>query len=214
MDLLYTSHVPAGDGLFPTVFALHGWGASAHDLLGLAPLFPGRALTLCPQGEVEMDVGPGMKGYGWFQLDPDRPPDEEAFRRASGKLATFVVEAADLLPVDPERTVVLGFSQGGVMAFDLTLRRPERFAGLIALSTTLPEILATDLPQLAAQRGFPVLLVHGRRDTMVPVDRAHKARDILEALGVDLTYLELDMAHEVSPEALRAIREWLTERGF
>ena len=214
MDLLYTTHVPAGNGPFSTVFALHGWGASAHDLLGLAPLFPGRTLTICPQGEVEMDVGPGMKGYGWFQLDPDKPPDEEAFRSTSGKLSSFVDEAAELLPVDPERTVVLGFSQGGVMGFDLTLRRPERFAGLVALSTTLPEVLAMDLPQLAAQRGFPVLLVHGRRDPMLPVERAHKARDILEALGVDLTYLEFDMAHEINPEALRGIREWLADRGF
>ena len=38
MELLYTAHVPSGEGPFPTILALHGWGASAHDLLGLAPL--------------------------------------------------------------------------------------------------------------------------------------------------------------------------------
>ena len=40
MDLLYTAHVPPGDGPFPTILALHGWGASGHDLLGLAPTPP------------------------------------------------------------------------------------------------------------------------------------------------------------------------------
>jgi predicted esterase len=40
MELLYTAHVPAGDGPFPTIIALHGWGANAHDLLGLAPIVP------------------------------------------------------------------------------------------------------------------------------------------------------------------------------
>ena len=41
MSLLYTAHVPAGDGPFPAIVALHGWGASAHDLLGLAPALVG-----------------------------------------------------------------------------------------------------------------------------------------------------------------------------
>ena len=55
MELLHTAHVPAGDGPFPTLVALHGWGASAHDLLGLAPwLLGGEALVLCPQGEVRV----------------------------------------------------------------------------------------------------------------------------------------------------------------
>ncbi|MBW2271888.1 MAG: hypothetical protein JRG96_01350 [Deltaproteobacteria bacterium] len=42
MDLIHTAHVPAGDGPFPTLFAFHGWGANAHDLLGLAPYLHGR----------------------------------------------------------------------------------------------------------------------------------------------------------------------------
>ena len=41
MKLMHTAHIPAGDGPFPTIIALHGWGASAHDLLGLAPLLHG-----------------------------------------------------------------------------------------------------------------------------------------------------------------------------
>jgi predicted esterase len=47
MELLYTAHVPAGDGPFPTIFLLHGWGASAHDLIGLAPILHGGARSCC-----------------------------------------------------------------------------------------------------------------------------------------------------------------------
>ena len=71
MDLLYTAHVPAGDGPHPTLLLLHGWGASAHDLIGLAPvLHGGRTLVLCPQGPLAFQAGPGMLGYGWFPLVP------------------------------------------------------------------------------------------------------------------------------------------------
>ena len=63
MKLLHTAHVPAGDGPFPTIIALHGWGASAHDLFGLAPILDaGRSLVLCPQGPVPVQTGPGAVG--------------------------------------------------------------------------------------------------------------------------------------------------------
>ena len=212
MNLLYTAHVPAGDGPFPTILALHGWGASAHDLLGLAPMFPTGTLVLCPQGEVVFEVAPGTPGYGWFPLMPGQPVDPDAFRRASAALRTFVKTAPRRLPIDPARIVVLGFSQGGVMAFDLALRTPQEFAGVVALSTWLPEVLAGDLPQVEGQREFPVLMLHGRKDPMVPVERARKSQDVLEAMGVDLTYQEFDMAHEIRPEALQTLLSWLGGR--
>ena len=65
MDLLYTAHVPAGEGPHPALVLLHGWGASAHDLLGLAPiLHGGRAVVLCPQGSLALETAPDMAGYG------------------------------------------------------------------------------------------------------------------------------------------------------
>ena len=74
MNLMHAAHVPAGDGPFPTILALHGWGASAHDLLGLAPyLHGGEALVLCPQGPVAVPIGPGINGWGWFPLTGGGP---------------------------------------------------------------------------------------------------------------------------------------------
>lgn len=208
MDLLHTAHVPPGDGPFPTVIALHGWGASAHDLLGLAPLFPG-ILVLCPQGQIELEIGPGTAGYGWFPMVPGQPPDPRAFLRASRQLRTFVDRAGERYPADRRRLVILGFSQGAVMGYELALRRPERFRGLIALSSLLPDVLASNLPQTDEQQGFPVLVVHGTEDQQIEVDRARESRRTLERFGVDLTYRELAMGHEIRPEALRVIADWL-----
>src|SRR5262249_20370459 len=117
MDLLHTAHVPAGEGPFPTILALHGWGASAHHLLGLAPvLLGGEALVLCPQGPVAFQVGPGMAGYGWFPIVSGRPPDAAEFAKGADALRAFLDAALHAYPVDPRKLVVLGFSQGGVMA--------------------------------------------------------------------------------------------------
>ena len=210
---MHTAHVPAGDGPFPTILALHGWGASAHDLLGLAPyLQGGEALVLCPQGPVAFETGPGQRGHGWFPISSGTPMDPVAFVRGRGVLAAWLDEATSRYPIDRKNLAVLGFSQGGVMAFDLVLRAPERFAGLAALSTWLPDDLANAIPASDALTSFPVLVQHGTKDPMIPLERAIETRDRLARLHVDLSYREYEMEHAISPESLRDLVAWLDEK--
>ena len=215
MSLLHTAHVPGGDGPFPTLFALHGWGASAHDLLGLAPaILEGKALVICPQGEVEIPLGRGFSGYGWFTLRPDRPPDPEEFRQASEGLRGFIAEASARYPVDPERVVALGFSQGGMMGYDLALREPERFRGLAALSSRFPKPLAESLPKVPGQEGFPLLITHGTEDTVIPVDAARESRELLRPFGVTLTYREFPIGHSIDQAVVDLLNDWLAKRAL
>lgn len=214
-SLAYTAHVPAGEGPFPALIALHGWGANAHDLFGLAPtIHDGKAVVLCPQGPVGFSIGGGMAGYGWFQLVPGQPPDVEAFKAAADALRRFIEGALERFPIDPARIALGGFSQGGIMAYELALREPERFAGLLALSSWFPEPLANMLPKLPGHENFPVLVIHGTRDSSIPVDRAREAREALRSYGVALMYREYDMGHEIRQDALRVILRWLDERVF
>jgi phospholipase/carboxylesterase len=110
--------------------------------------------------------------------------------------------------------VPMGFSQGGVMAYDLALRDPGRFAGVGALSSWLPELLAQDLPKNPALAGFPVLIVHGTEDSSLGVEKARESRELLRPLGVTLTYREFEMGHEIRPEALRVVLKWLDEKAL
>ena len=214
MSLLHTAHVPAGDGPFPTILALHGWGANAHDLLGLAPmLHGGRALVLCPQGQVAVPFGGGQYGYGWFPLH-GIALDVDAFKHGAEALREFFRMAIVRYPIDPEKVVVAGFSQGGLMAYDLALREPGRFAGLVALSSWLPAPLAEDLPKLPEQENLPVLVVHGTQDSRISVDNARESRETLRGFGVSLTYREFEMGHEIRPEALKLVVQWLDTRAF
>ena len=214
MDLLYTAHVPAGEGPFPTVLVLHGWGASAHDLIGLAPvLHGGKALVLCPQGPVSTQIGPGYLGYGWWPITMGAPHDPVAFERGATAVRGFLDAALERYPIDPRKLVLMGFSQGGVLAYDVFLRERELFSGVVALSTWLPARLAEDAA--AATAGDPpVLVMHGTRDPMIDVERAREARKLLLERGVSLTYREYDMGHEIAPDALRDLVEWLEDKVF
>ena len=215
MELLYTAHVPAGDGPFPTIFLLHGWGASAHDLIGLAPiLHGGRALVLCPQGPIVLQPGPGMLGYGWFPLSQGRPPDPTAIRMAQGLVEIFLDDACEKYPVDRTKIVLAGFSQGGFMAYQIALSDPARFAGLLAMSSWLPDELAAQIEPQPAHAALQTLVVHGTKDPMVSIDRAYTSRDALLRLKVPTVFREYEMAHEIRPEALREIVGWLEQKVF
>ena len=147
-----------------------------------------------------------MKGYSWFPFAPGVEIDlatVNAFLAASERLSRFIDQAIEQLPIDPEKLVVAGFSQGGVMAYDQGLRHPTRYAGVAGLSTWLPQPLVESLPKLPEQENLPVLVVHGTEDPMLPVEQARESREALRTFGVPLTYREFSMAHEIRPEALR-----------
>lgn len=215
MELLYTAHVPPGEGPFPTVVALHGWGASAHDLIGLAPvLFGGECLVLCPQGPVAFPIAEGLHGYGWFPLTEGGPVDPNEFRRGSEAVQRFLDEAAARYPMDPRKTVLLGFSQGGVMAYDVALRDPGRFAGLVALSGWLPGEHAEQIPKRPEHENLPTLVIHGTQDPMIPIERGQQSVEALRQLGVPVVYREYEMGHEIQPDALRELVSWLQDKVF
>ncbi len=215
MDLLYTAHVPPGEGPFPTILALHGWGANAHDLMGLAPiLHGGGALVLSPQGPVAFEIAQGLLGFGWWPITETREIDPAEFEKASQAIESFLAAASERYPIDPRKIVVMGFSQGGVMAYDLVLRNPSRFAGLVAMSSWLPGPVDQGIPAQDGLENFPALVLHGTQDPMIPVERAQEAREQLLARGVNVHYREFEMEHEIRPEALRELVVWLEEKVF
>src|ERR1043166_4385249 len=126
MNLVHTLYEPPGSGPHPTILTLHGRGANAFDLLGLAPyLCNGKFLMICPQGPLETPIGPGATGYAWYPLSLGGPPDVPAILSARAQLDEFLNSVIERYPIDTKKLVVLGFSQGGVMAYTLALTKPS-----------------------------------------------------------------------------------------
>jgi phospholipase/carboxylesterase len=210
MDLLYTAHCPAGDGPHPTVLALHGRGASAHDLVGLAPLLHrGRALVLCPQGPLEMPIASGLHGYAWLPPSVTGATDAATIERASDQISRFLDGATTRYPVDPRKLYVLGFSQGGVLAYAQLLRHPRRVAGAIVLSSWLPDELIDAADKDALTAPHSLYVAHGTQDELVPIARGRAARERLIAAGASPTYREHGGGHEIPPDVLRDLVSWL-----
>lgn len=213
MQLVHTIYEPSGVGPHPTILTLHGRGANAFDLLGLAPyLCNGKFLMVCPQAPLETPIGPGAVGYAWYPMTMGGPPDISAILKSREKLEHVLDACLNRYPIDPKKLLVLGFSQGGVLAYSLALSNPERFAGLAVLSSWLPKELIPELSIGAGVQSLPTLVQHGSQDQMIEVQRARDSVEQLRALRVPLTYREYDMGHEISPRSLSEMSTWLEER--
>jgi len=213
VNLIHTIYEPSGPGPHPTILTLHGRGANAFDLLGLAPyLCNGKFLMICPQGPLETPIGPGAFGYAWYPMSMGGPPDIGAILSSRDKLQIFLDECLARYPIDTKKLVVLGFSQGGVMAYSLALSNPERFAALAVLSSWFPKELMPELAIKEAVQSLPTLVQHGTQDQMIEVQRARDSVEQLRALRVPLTYREYDMGHEISGKSLSDLSAWLEEK--
>ena len=213
MELIHTLYEPAGKGPHPTILTLHGRGASAFDLLSLAPyLCGGRFLIICPQGPLETPIGPEATGYAWYPMSMGGPPDIRSMLVSRQRLQQFLDDCLAHYPIDAKKLAILGFSQGGVMAYSLALANPDRFAALVALSSWLPPELVPHLSLGNSAQALPTLVQHGTQDSTIEVDRARQSVETLRQARIPLTYREYEMGHEIRPRSLSDLSAWLDEK--
>jgi phospholipase/carboxylesterase len=206
---------PAASGTADSlVIFLHGYGADGNDLIGLAePLAPHLPNTrfLAPNAPERCPGNP--MGFQWFPI-PWLDGSPEAVARASAarsfRLLDDWLDAVATEGIGPERTVLVGFSQGTMMALHVGLRRAAPLAGIVGFSGRLlePERLAEEVTSRP-----PVLLVHGDEDPVVPFASLQAAAEALTAAGVE-TYAHVSRgtAHGIAPDGLGLALGFIRER--
>ena len=187
----------------------HGRGADEQDLLGLADVLdPERRLhVVTPRAPLTI---PGLPGYHWYLVPQVGYPDPETFDAAFAALAELHDELWERTGLTPDRTVLGGFSMGSVMSYSLGLsaERPAP-AGILAFSGFVPTVEGWE-PYLADRTATRVFVAHGRNDPIMDVAFARRARELLEAGGLDVSYHESDVAHTIDPAHLPAAADWLS----
>lgn len=201
----------AGSGAPPLLVMLHGYGSDEADLLGLADLLDPRLRVLSFRAPIPLDMG----GYAWFPLQVTGvgvAGDYEAAERSLARLAGHF-DAVLHEQGGGGETLVLGFSQGGAMALELLLARPQAVTGVAFLSGLWArERMPRDPARRAAVKGRPLLHTHGAADPLIPLADARETRGLLRELEFDLTWREYDMGHQIDQDCLRDLIDWIGER--
>jgi phospholipase/carboxylesterase len=193
----------AGGKAEKLVVFLHGWGANGADLIGLAPHFARSlptTLFVSPDAPFPCDANPA--GLQWFSFADNSQTQLIAGARLAASLVTaFLDEQQAELGLTDADTVLIGFSQGAMLALQVALRMKRHLAGVIAYSGVL--IAAETLKEEITSKP-PVLLVHGERDSVVPPQASQVAQQFLTHSGLDAKLLMRPMlAHGIDEEGLR-----------
>lgn len=188
----------------------HGRGTDERDLLGLSDhLDPERRLlVVTPRAPL---VLPGSPGYHWYLVPRVGYPDKQTFEEARTALAQLHDQLWEETGLGPERTVLGGFSMGAVMSYAtaLSAERPA-VTGILAFSGFVPTVEGWE-PSLADRAGTRAFVSHGRRDPVISFEFAERARELLEAGGLEVTYRASELGHQIDPTHLRDAAAWLDE---
>ena len=182
------------------VVLLHGYGANGDDLIALGEAWRQQlpdAAFVAPNAPEPI---PGMYGgLQWFDLTL-RDPSEywRGVTAARPMLDGFLDTELARYRLAANRLVLVGFSQGSMLALHVGLRRSAAPAGIVAYSGLLagPEHLAevTSRP--------PVLLIHGEVDDLIPVGALHLAREALAGAGMPVEWhVRPGLGHGIDAEA-------------
>ena len=195
------------DARYPAILALHGRGSNEHDLIGLASHLPDDLLWICPRAPLIL----GPNSFEWFRVKIVGRPDAEQVASALETIDHFVDEILSAYPINPQKLFLLGFSQGSLLSMCYALIHPSRIAGVISQSGYIPSHIGLEIKEADLQNK-PFILTHGQQDTMIPVEWGRASRDDLQKLGVDLTYYEFQMGHNISMDSLEVISGWLKKQ--
>lgn len=201
------------------VIWLHGLGDSGN---GFAPIVPTLNLPadtairfVFPHAPVRpVTINNGMPMRAWYDiqsLDFNNRADVSGVMSSTAAVKQLV-EAEIAKGIPSERIILAGFSQGGVIAYQLGLTSDKPLGGILALSTYLSQ--PDSLPEHICQsnKHTHIMAMHGEQDDVVPMFLGHSAYQQLVSLGYAIEWKTYPMQHNVCPEQLQDIRAWLMQR--
>jgi len=196
------------------VIWLHGLGADGNDF---APIVPELGLSeefkirfVFPHApEIPVTVNGGYVMPAWYdilEMQIDRRVDVEQLM-VSAKAISALIERELERGISSQRILLAGFSQGGAVAYQVSLSYPKPLGGLLAMSTYFAtgDRIVTD----SANDKLSIEIHHGLYDPVVPEELGRKAVQRLEELGYKPRYKTYPMEHGVCPEQLKDISQWI-----
>ena len=219
IDLLETVEQETGPSPQWAVIWLHGLGADGHDFAPLVPElvrphWPAVRFVF-PHAPVRaVTINNGVRMRAWYDIvgmDFPTRADSEGVD-ASVLQAGALIDREHARGIDADHVLLAGFSQGGAIALAAGLRRKVPLAGLIALSTYLPdaETAAQTKTDIAADQ--PVFMAHGASDPVIPLVHAERSAQLLQSFGFKVDWHRYPMAHQVCAEEIDDLRQWMERR--
>jgi phospholipase/carboxylesterase len=200
------------------VVFLHGYGADGNDLIDIGRAWQGllpQAAFVSPHAPEPCAQAP--TGRQWFPLT-FRDPNERwtGVNKAGPLLQRFLDAELARHKLPPSALALVGFSQGTMLSLHVGLRQQVSpfaivgYSGLLSVPANLdPEKFAAEIKSRP-----PILLVHGDRDELIPVEAMFQAANGLASLELPVEWhMSSGIGHGIDQEGLRHGGEFLARRA-
>jgi len=187
---------------------LHGYGADGSDLIALGQqwgeLWPDM-MFISPNAPQACDMNPG--GFQWFPLNVDRIAGRiEGADKARPVIVNFLIDLWGQTGLTARDTVLVGFSQGAMMALHVGVSLDQDLAAIIAFSGAL---ILPDGPRAKP----PIALIHGEFDQVVAPNLSREAAQVLQDDGYDVAlHISPGIGHGIAPDGLEFATDFLLAR--
>lgn len=178
--------------LQPLVLALHG--ASGGD--------NGAHLG------TECLIEPGLESINAYILSPNAGTSEWFDPENQEKLATLMFLAKKYWPVDPDRVVITGYSNGGNASWFYSEHQSNSFSAGIPLASSYHSNTSIKI-------NTPLYVIHGEDDELFPVDSTQKWVEEYIDSGGDIQFVIADTLSHFRPcdyvPYLQGAATWLND---
>ncbi|CCB67484.1 MULTISPECIES: alpha/beta hydrolase [unclassified Hyphomicrobium] len=183
---------------------VHGRGASAEGMLGLADAFEASDIAY---------VAPQARSGSWYPQSFMAPiAQNEPHLSSALKTLSDVVADVERQGVPSEKIVLLGFSQGACLALEFAARNARRFGGVAGLSGGLIGPEGTPRTYAGSLAGTPVFLGCSDVDFHIPLKRVNESAEVLKALGGNVTEIIYPgMGHTIVQDEVEHVKKILRD---
>ena len=181
---------------------LHGRGADAEDILGIAGDLnvPGFSL-----------IAPEANGNSWYPYSFLSPPSlNEPWLSSALDLLKEITADLNIRGIKNENIFFVGFSQGACLTLEYTTRHAGKYGGIVAFTGGLIGDKIYKENYKGDFSGTRILLVSSDPDPHVPVERVESSSKILLEMNADVkTILYKGMGHTISNEEISIANEFI-----
>lgn len=175
---------------------VHGRGANARDILGLASHLNVSGYAL---------IGPEATNNTWYPHSfLANPEQNEPWLSSALDLLNEMVEDVKKQGVTAENIYFLGFSQGACLALEFVARNAQKFGGIAAFTGGLIGDKINRENYSGNFNGTPIFIGTGNPDRHVPIERVNESVGILEKMDAKV-HLQVHEGrpHTISPDEIK-----------
>jgi len=199
--MLHSELIPAAENSRRLMVMLHGLGDSIEGYRWMPEALDLPWLNYLLVNAPDEYYG----GYSWFDLE-----NVASGVQRSRKQLFELLDDLRAKGFPAEQITFGGFSQGSLMAIEVGLRHPHRFAGVVGISGWVcePEKLVKELSPVAREQRL--LMTHGTSDPLVPIEKVRRQVPLLKAAGLSVEWHEFEKAHTIAGgEEIAVIRNFV-----